>query len=783
MADDRKQNEGKKQCVLLVSVNDLVSVLDDHLSDRIRIILADDSSQAEASLAREEPVLVIVGLDDYGQRLNPFIRTVAQQDIPLIAVARSEKILDEVDGLSWSVDRNRHGAVVSLAARILDDPTYVPNNPTFYPPPPKVAGEVHRTSNTNIQPVKIVSVGPNRPTPTPPGPLGDPLIQRLERDIMSAFKEAIDESTVKFKKQALLLVELQKRIEVLEQRAEGMHSDLGELIDAVAQEGVTFQAEIKEKITALTVRSNSVGSELAELIDSVSSNNSKSIEEVRAALNGLISQLRTYLPTGNHVVVPSASGGNPDADIDALQTAIACVEAQGSDRERSLQTKIDELVEQITKLSSAPPPPSYTASMDEGTTQELVAAFEKRFDALESSVDVLRKTQPGTGNGADFTSEFEVLWGTQAILNKLQQRVGELENRLNGQGRTWVTADELRVITRAQTVDSKRLDAMRNKLETVDATVSDLEHRTEVIARAPQAQFAAFESKIAAYESRLAAIESTKPTIASSIAHVDKVQNTQADMLQRLSALEQALATLAMNPNNEKNAAQGKAPTTESLESRFQALQKLIQNQWHQVPDFNAYIQGFQKTHANLESRLNGLDEAIAGEMQRTPELVNRLKKIQENQTDILRRLNALERKSDDSASIPHSSEGGGQPLSDIREWERTEKRLADLEAMLGKHETGIATTASELEIRAKLSKLEEIQGLMLDRLQQLKALTPPTGVKRPTESGSGNQTARDKPPPQGLKAGSGRITRSSLAPISQNPEPAAKPKKTVSSE
>lgn len=610
MIDDFDNTGGSKQPVLLVCADDLYSVLDDHLGDRIRLIQVADAAGADMAFKEERPVLLILGLDEDGPRFNPLLRTAAAHDIPVMTVAASEDALTEIEGTKWSVDRNRHGAVVSLTNNILDDSSYVPNNPTLYPPPPKAPGGVSRNSGTDIQRVQVVSVGNARRTPSPAGPLGDPLIQRLEKDIMSAFQKAIDNSAEQYKQQSLLLVDMQKRIETLEQKTQVMTTDLGEIINAVAQDGAVFQAEITERVTTLSARNNSVGSNLTEMIDAVSATNTSSIEEVRAALNGIMAQLR-------------GSGGT------------------GGDEH-----------------------------------------FER----------------PSEPSAPDFTSQFEDLWDTQTILSKLQERLTHLENQSavaeSRAGETSVWEGELRGVTRAQTVAATRIDSVEKRLETVGTNMAQL-------------------------------------------------QETQASLLLRLSALDKALA-----------------------------------DQAQRIPDFNTYIQGFQRTHAKTEARLNGLEEAIATVMHTPPEVNTRLERIQATQANILQRLNLMEKVSEKLSSVPPSADDSKQPLTTIRKWERTEKRLAALES--SRQEAGAAakTAAPDTALRAQVTRLEEMQSLLLNKMQQLKSQdsrppTPDTKVNQPDGPPPG--TAAKTSSPQDANAEDGRITNSSLTPRSKSVAPPGK--------
>ena len=386
--------------ILMVRADALSLAIDNGLKIKVKIVHAKDPHSALNSFESERPSLIVCNVDEKGNRYNSLFRRAADRGVPVIALATTDEAVEAVENVSHFLDRRAERAIITLSQRLLDDPSFVPESLSSYPPPPK-SGEIDTdgrgggSASRSTRSVNLSAAMAGKPLPQKKTEKG------TGEDWYSGSLAQLGMATAALK----------KRVDALEAHTRTELLDNGNFINAVAAENAAFYEELKE-----TIRQ-------------VAENAHRSTDALRDTLNELLKALPlSDSDQESKLEELRQSLSKRDSKLDALQHALETVEARGTARESDFREQIDALVSQITRISSTPPSP------DAGnvSVEELIADYESRFAEIEIAVSRLEK--PGTRAPASesFTSEFEELWDTQLIIKQLQGRVSTLESKVKG---------------------------------------------------------------------------------------------------------------------------------------------------------------------------------------------------------------------------------------------------------------------------------------------------------------------------------------------------------------
>ncbi len=494
MDGNHKEDVSQVLTVLAVNADEFCTILDNREEGRLKIVKVSDFSTAMRRFHLNSPALVICGIDENAGEFNLLFRLAARTNIPVIVVANSKEAVVSLEGIRHIVDRREVEAVVNLAQKLLVNPLFGVHSTDSYPPPPKA------TDAQNYEPTsQKVSSNSKMPVTNSVSPLElskgfDVSVEAVESQhkISNVFADRLS-------RQSEMILELQKQLNELTQETRNSVTDNGLFINAVAAEGAEFYAELKSMIKAVAAKSD------------------RTIDEIYAVLKDPSAKMQ---PADRQIEVNmeriSLSAHERNSQIDALQAAITNMEGKGTEREFYFQDRIDDLLSQITGLSSVPPKPD--SGIGKGELESLSLEIESRFADIEIAIARLGRSVGAGEHSENFAGQFEDLWDTQIVLKKLESRVKKLEQRSSElvEGRTSASSDavpksdnleEIEELKKAQLSIKNHLAGMDRRFSAFEAALTELEQQSKALSKSPQTIIASFEERLSGLESKLSKTE------------------------------------------------------------------------------------------------------------------------------------------------------------------------------------------------------------------------------------------------------------------------------------
>ena len=471
----------KPLTIWIVNADDLGHAVIGEIKTPVHLVQMSDSTGALERFQSDRPALVICGVDRDGGRFNPMFLLAARRKVPVIVAASTKEAIGLVEGVSHFIDRRAIKSIAALSQKLLEDPEFIPKNLASYPPPPR-ASDLGKNGPLGVKVTKAQMVSASAEPQNGARDAATDIIPSTSNAVVhpEAHMVPVSDLAAQLVVQSQSLKALRDRVNALEDYTRTSVSDNGKFINAVAAESATFYSELKESIATASAK------------------NSRAIDTIRTMLNDAAAAL------------PPA-----DRQLNALQTAIDDVKAEGVERQSNFEFRIDALVQQITKLESDPPPAAYSTGIGNAQAEVLSADFDKRIAEIERTLTHLQSSSGNVSGKAGFTEEFEDLWNTQTTLNDLQKRVQMLEQSssapagkrpsiatggLTTDNAVIKTLDELK---RIQVSLKNHIAAIDQRFSGLETMVTELERRTEVIAKIPQAQFSTFVERLGEMESAL----------------------------------------------------------------------------------------------------------------------------------------------------------------------------------------------------------------------------------------------------------------------------------------
>jgi len=125
--------------VLVVGAKELSDHLIRSFGDKASIVAAEGLKDGNEAIDNLHPKLVVCALEGETWTIIPLLHNARQHGMPILAVTYTQEAIASAFSLDWAVDRKRKDAVVAVVEKMLEDPTFVPDDPARYPSPPTKA--------------------------------------------------------------------------------------------------------------------------------------------------------------------------------------------------------------------------------------------------------------------------------------------------------------------------------------------------------------------------------------------------------------------------------------------------------------------------------------------------------------------------------------------------------------------------------------------------------------------------------------------------------------------
>lgn len=429
--------------VLVMGAKELNDTLAQSFGEKVNIAVAEGLKDGNEAMARLMPKLLICALEGESWEIIPLLHNARQHRTPILAVAYNQEAVASSFSLEWVVDRSRKDAVVALAEKLLEDPGFVPDDPSTYPPPPPTA--LDTTETAPAEPVPESRVKPHGRPEKSSGP--PPVLARpAQKASHKGASEKEDDPPSESKKPSTFPAGSVEAFEVVERLnvkvvAETVKSlankvlSLDALVNRVDDDRHSDMEELISQLHASDGRISEIGQRLEGLLERLDTQGRQSEQRVRTEGDrvGLVeSQLvelgRRLNEAKRLFVEEHGAAENHMKDLDTrLEERVRDSELLSQfveDRVALLETQIGALVRTVNETRQR---------FEDGRDAE-----EKRLEKLEAALSDLPPASGSPDEPERLAAQVKDLGLT---LVELDDRIGFVETRVTGMERSASTDD------------------------------------------------------------------------------------------------------------------------------------------------------------------------------------------------------------------------------------------------------------------------------------------------------------------------------------------------------